>query len=432
MAKILSIGISGYSNDEIEIILDVTHVPSLFDYDIVIVDLNAICETRYNYDDWEYIQLTSTQARKFIELSNRLQKDAAILLEKGGVIICLVTPIIGLKYEVTGGYDVKTNYEWIPIRTKNGSIKSTLKRGTGTGIKDLKKSPFEQYLNAEPKWVGYFDELDSLLPVKYIFKELNAERENKLDFEILAKNEGNKPIAFSVNVGKGKLVFLPLSLHEKFPDILIQCATKSISKHKGLPPPKWITRCQTPGEKELQNSMEKTIKKLQEVEKEKQDIEKKLNENTIIKKLLYEQDEELESAVKIAFEELGITMKKKGSKDWIAKADGKEAVVEVTGQKASIDVTKLSQLVRYRVEEEGESKDKKVAILAGNHFIDTEPEKRGEPFTEEAVNRANALSIVLLPTTELYYALCKLRENKITAEEIRKKLFSTIGICKLV
>jgi len=434
MEKVLSIGISGFSNKEIDIRSDIYNLPSLFDYDIVIINPNSLITNAYHHEPWKIISGETNYGLDYMNILQRMKKESAIQLEKGGIIICLVTPETGIQfYNSIKGKDVTfTNYDWVPIQTPTNYFRTVLNRGEGKGINIKTKSPFDPYLKNDAEWQAYFDDVDSFMPNHEIYEEFHLEGEETFTTEILAKNEGNKPISIQVNAGKGLLVFLPWSNHNKFPDILLQGAINSKSKNIEKPPPIWLKNYPIPEEEKLQKSLDVVNEKLTKTQKERDTLQIEYETKTNLKKLLYEQSDALEEAVKSAFEELGIPMTRKGSKDWIANIEKQEVIIEVTGQIGTIDVTKLSQLIRYRLEEEEESKQPRKAILVANHFADTNPEERGDVFTDETEKRANSLSTGLLSTQELFDAVCKFREKKISSTEIKKKLIDCTGICKLV
>lgn len=431
MEKILSIGLSSFSSRDVEICFSVNDLPSLFDYDIVIVDPLCIISEKYNYTPWKTIKVDRSDGVDYAEILKRMKKESAILLQKGGTIICLVTPQIGTQFVTTAVY-TRDNYDWLPINYENRPIGDIIERGKGKGLKDIKKSVFEKYINNNSEWHGYFGNSGNFTSDNEVLDEFELKKVKKFEHEVLAKNDGGKPIAISVKSGNGQIVFLPLSNHEKMADILLQCAIKSKSKITEKEPPDWLQNYQVPDEENLRESIKTVGAELENIQEKKNNLQTEFDAKTNVKKLLYEQSDALEDVVKSTFEELGISMAKKGSKDWIAKINQQDVIIEVTGQIGSIDVTKLSQIIRYKLEEEEESKEQKCAILVVNHFADDIPEKRGDAFTDETVKRANALSIGLLSTTELYNAINKMRSGETSKKEICEKLLCKSGIIELI
>lgn len=432
MAKILSIGL--YPSDpDITVVSSMENSPSLFDYDIVIVDPSKI-KYRDFMLDWNIEWIDHGDERNYVEIQDRIRKESGLLLEKGGLIVCLVTPVIGLQYSYvsTIGEQTKkfTNYDWLPFKQKGKRFSDCLVQGKGTDVIVGNNSSVSQYLKMkEIEWYAYFEGLIDLRLDRTVFEEIKDDANFKI--EILGKNRADKPVSFVVNIGNGRIVFLPLSRHDKFTDILVQAAVKLSHKKIEKTAPLWIRNYLIPGEKELQNKLKKYNNDIQELESKKKQLFTQMEKTISIKKLLYEQDNVLEDAVKDAFVELGFSMRKKGDIDWVAEADGKEAVVEVTGTDKPITIDKLRQLLEYVQTEENTDKIPDKAILVGNHFLNKDPKDRGDAFTEKAIKAAAVNSICLIPTTELYGILCQLREQKVSSNEIRDKIFSTSGVCKL-
>jgi len=430
MAKILCIGVTAVGED-VTVAPGIIGMPSLFDFDIAIVNL-AVFRTNY-MGDWNYLGTKKGHDLEYIETLRRVEKEASLLLEKGGLIVCIVTPMVGLKYYESAGRDVITrtfsNYDCLPFVKGTNALKNLIVRGNGTDVITKEKSPFSQYLKMkEIEWSAYFDNLEKLRLNESVFENTKTD---SMSITILGVNRAAKPVSFQCNFGKGKIVFLPMLNHEKIAEILLQCSKKSLSHKIERTPPEWIKTYSVPGEINLQSSLSEYEQKIQKLEIEKQKLIVEIEAKNYLKKLLYEQDDELEDAVKKAFEELGFIISKKGDIDWIAEADGKTSVLEVTGMDKPIPIDKLRQLLEYAQTEENTEHAHDSAILVGNHCMNDPPEKRKEPFTEKAINAANANSICLLPTTELFQAVCQVREGKIEANVLREKIISSNGICKI-
>lgn len=132
--------------------------------------------------------------------------------------------------------------------------------------------------------------------------------------------------------------------------------------------------------------------------------------------------------MKDSFEELGFSCKKKDDKDWMISAETGKGILEVTGSESTITIQKFRQLLNYLLDETKESGDEKKAILVANHFLDMPIEKRGEPFSEKAIEESKVHSICLMPTSELFKLVCYFRLGKITARDAQKRILETTGV----
>lgn len=411
--RTLLIGIEA-ENPDVDAVEFAYDAPSLFDYDIVIADVDSI----FNVDLQEKLPVdeklgvNSKTFRWLSRVTEKLRKEATLLTGKGGLLVYILKPVRGVYYEARDGYKSITNYDWIPI--ENLSWRISYGKGKRKRLSD-DLGPFAQYLKlVETYWVAYFEEIERL----------------KIKSRPLVFNDAGKPIALEVSMDKGMIIFLPISEHPNFGDVLLQCAARSIRKKHERPSPDWIKDIKVPDEDSALQSLEVLSERISNLQGIYDTEISKYEEKTGIKKMLYEKDEILEEIVKQAFEELGFDLKKKGDKDWIASSDAGEAILEVTGSDSSIDIGKLRQLLNYLIDDIEETEVEKKAILVGNHYAKDPPELREDAFTEKVAKESAVHSICLLSTVELYNAICAVRLGLTKASVVRKKIMETTGICK--
>jgi hypothetical protein len=405
--------------------LDPLQAPSLFDYDIVIADADVVLrELADSLPLEDTVDGHSADRVKLAFLNAKLHEEASLLVAKGGLLVCFLKPVRGFSYEIQGslGREARyvTNYGWIPIRELSAHAPWRLSYGKGKRIL-LSETPssFAPYLRmTNTYWVAYFHDLENL----------------GIETQCLASNDAGLPIALEVPIEKGWLVFLPVSDHPKFSEIVLQCATRFLTQKRirGRPPPDWVKSFVISGELERVKIIKSLHQQIDKLQAQFDGQEGELRELTAIKQLLYEGDEALENIVKKAFEELGFSLSKKDDIDWVGLSESGEAILEVTGSEDIIDIDKLRQLLNYLLNDYKETQVEKKAILVGNHFINDLPEKRGDPFTQKVLKEADTHSICLLTTVELFKAICEIREKKAKTEDIRRRIMETTGICKLV
>lgn len=72
--------------------------PSLFDFDIVIADIDSVlprwCQSKCPVND--YLEVANQEFSELSKLIERLLKEALYLLEKGGLLVCVMKPKRGL------------------------------------------------------------------------------------------------------------------------------------------------------------------------------------------------------------------------------------------------------------------------------------------------------------------------------------------------
>src|SRR5207249_5355842 len=102
-----------------------------------------------------------------VELLQKKRSEAAHLLNKGGVIVCLLHTPEG--WGILGPY--ANSYDWIPVPNLGDLVKSS----EGVRIRIVKENPFDEYMSLEGvTWKAYLEEPTSV--VRY---------------ETLATNEAN-------------------------------------------------------------------------------------------------------------------------------------------------------------------------------------------------------------------------------------------------
>jgi hypothetical protein len=110
----------------------------------------------------------------------------------------------------------------------------------------------------------------------------------------------------------------------------------------------------------------------------------------------------------------------------------RSALGEVEGLEGVIDVDKYRQLLDYIEAEALEGRDHE-GILVGNGFTLTPPEapQRQQQFSEHAKCGANRNGFCLLPTSELFKAVCAVLDapsDEALKIAVRDSLMTTVGV----
>lgn len=420
MLKIISVGFTITSADVINVNFE--DEQTLLDGDVIIIDPESL--NTY----WKEAQvdkglrfLYSHQGSdKIRALFNVRQNEIMTLMNQGKIIIIFLAPEQGVKAQIYGkdNYDVITNYTFLPdvIKRHIGNIVG----GSGDSIKLINpKHLFANYYKAFQNELQYFAYLDI----------------SKIDndgFFLLNKSE--KPIGYSIKINNGLLVFLPYPPnefdHKKLLGVLINCAKPYLTKEIKTPVPEWVRDFEIPGETELVKQINILNVKIQEIEKQKSEVEIKLNELNEFKGLLYEQGKLLEKSAIKAFRILGFNAENRQKDDMehdiiLTSPEGR-AIVEVEGKdNDSVNIDKFDQLSRVVDEDFKLNGSYSEGILLGNHFRYLHPLKRKEAFTEKVKIASKWKKFVLLTTFELYKAVSKILENP-TNEDLKKELRNKI------
>ena len=204
------------------------------------------------------------------------------------------------------------------------------------------------------------------------------------------------------------------------------------------PVPSWVNDrvFDLPAERKINEMLLRLEQKKQELQKEEIALKQRLNEEILLKGLLYEQGEALESAIIRALILLGFTASRFRDSDsefdvvfnspegrFVGEAEGKDS--------KPINIDKLRQLemnIHEDFAREG-IKDMAKPVLFGNAVRLSVPTERKEFFTEKCMTAAKRMGCALVHTPDLFQVSCYLSKtpNSEFARQCREALLSTNG-----
>jgi len=229
----------------------------------------------------------------------------------------------------------------------------------------------------------------------------------------IAKNKVGEVVALELSFGKGKFIFLPPPMksinEEKVSGALIDCIRESFHWSQPLIKPDCINRYELPGGSQIKKEFEKFQGKIANLEKKKQKIEEQRNKFEMLKGILYEQGKYgLEPPVREAFRILDFKVldpeEYEEDYDLYIKETDLTIIGEIEGSNKQVDVRKYRQLLDY-VDTEVEEGENVKGILIGNGFIDVDPDKRAEQFTEKAILGCRRQKFCRMTTYEIFKAV---------------------------
>lgn len=412
--------------------IEYPNIPRLSDYEIAVLDMRI-------------------PRKKYGSAFLGLRKESQILLESGGVIICLnyftrdtdhktywdsridhPAVIGGTGY---GNLRWEINYDWIfsvGLLSTLNVAQLDAKPGKSF-VLESKDKVFAEYFKGVTEYHKTIDNVHS--------KE--DEEGNFLGYEIYGPRWGirsntkviavakvtKKPIACVMSISRGSLIFLPQSNAESMMIIGQLYAIgkseyeKNIERIEEYPSaPEWLDKYKTKQEIGLERKIKGLTNELEQRKLEHKRFEK-------IDVLLYGTGTPLEVAVQNVLEEMGCTVEKmeKGATiDLKAKIDSMKFAIEITGVDDKIykNSKKFSQILQYLpMQEENE----KIVLLA-NTYKDIEVEKRigSENFTKPVLKIAENNHFCLMTTMDLYFIWKDFLNGK-SLKEIFAEVFSKKG-----
>lgn len=159
--KVLIIGLPTENADVISL-ESAEKAPSLFDFEIVIADIDSVlpnwCKSKCPVD--QFLDTEGEIYDQLKKLIDRLKKEVLLLLEKGRILVCIMKPARGLAYKFWDSFRVAqrtlflSNYDWIPIE----NLVYGVAYGSGKGIEVCNGgNPFNKYLQMrETYWTAYW------------------------------------------------------------------------------------------------------------------------------------------------------------------------------------------------------------------------------------------------------------------------------------
>jgi len=258
---------------------------------------------------------------------------------------------------------------------------------------------------------------------------------------VLAVDSVGYPIAVEFLKGEGRICLLPPPNNipaDRMGAALVKVITAHFNRTGQVDAPGWAGEITVPGASIHDSQIEELTRRTEELAAQitalKEDREKLLG---YVRLLFGYGKAVLEPAVRSAFRLLGFAVPEpeEYEGEWDAELrdtqSGRTALGEIEGSEGVIDVDKYRQLLDYIEAETQEGRSHK-GILIGNGFRLLAPDavERQNQFSEHAQRGAARNQFCLLPTTELFKAVCAVLEapeNEVLKAAIRESLLATTG-----
>jgi hypothetical protein len=216
--------------------------------------------------------------------------------------------------------------------------------------------------------------------------------------------------------------------------------SKALNNLSGLSPqPVWLAvdKYSLPKEEKIREKIVTIDSKINALQNKKERYEQEIADESILKRLLYENGKPLEEVIQLSLEILGFRAdhfeNSESEFDVVFESKEGRLIGEVEGKdNKAINITKLRQLemnIHEDFERDGVTKIAK-GVLFGNAYRLVDPEEREEYFTEKCIIAANRNGTALIRTVDLFYTIKYLLSNKdkTFAKSCRKAIIDTVGI----
>src|SRR5690348_2379625 len=387
--------------------------PSISDFDAFVFDAGSVRQGALTHE---------SLPRKQNEIHD-------LLLRKGGIVICLLRQAqpLGLGPSPDSYSILDTAANTITTRVRN-----TLRFGEGLQMKTVPdaKGASAEYLRILQKnlrWVAY----------------LNADPASFADAggAVLSVNSVGQAVAVEFTVGPGRICFVPIpsgALGERVGSALVRVIEAHYGGPAKISAPEWVVSISVPGAAARDPEIAQLKERKEQIALDIERLEKGREELLNYRVLLYGYGKSvLEPAVRSAFRLVGFEVPEpeKYCGEWDAELlDPKSkatAICEVEGSEGPVDVDKYRQLLDYTQAEALEGRDHK-GILVGNGYplSPLDAAQRQNQFSEHSLRGAKKNSFCLLPTTELFKAVCAVLEAPNDTDlktAIRDSIISIVG-----
>lgn len=198
-------------------------------------------------------------------------------------------------------------------------------------------------------------------------------------------------------------------IQHQYPEIDIETVGKS---------PDWLSDYDAPREDEL----EEQIKELQQ----------ELAEVQSLKRLLWEQGDELEEAVYDAFRKAGLTIQEEvpHRRDGAIDLGDRMIMLEITGTTGSVTERKLSQLNKWVINNQDKFEEEVAGLFVINYSRDTDPVDRRLHLDPDRMEYLENSGLQLVTTLDLFTMVHGLESQDVDGNVVEAKLRSGVEIIK--
>jgi hypothetical protein len=367
--------------------------------------------------------------------SRRQAEIRDLIAQKGGVAICLLRPksFVSVPASLPQVADTYGLFDLVATANAMARIRGALRAGWGSRVQAV--------TSARGPSVGYLRVLDKSLCFAAYLETPHSNLED-IGATIFAVDSVSHPVAIELVIGAGRICFVPVPNNadgERVGSAIVRIVEAHFGGLGDIEAPAWASGVEIPGASADDGRIATLETQRNQIDAEISSLQRRRAELLNFRLLLYGYGKPvLEPVVRSALRTLGFDVPEsddyKG--DWDVELheprSSATAIGEIEGSTGAIDIDKYRQLLDYIETEFREGRDHR-GILIGNGYRLTAPEapERQKQFTEHVLRGAERNEFCLLPTTELFKAVCTVLE---TAEDhglkirIRDSILSTVGV----
>ena len=362
--------------------------PSLFDYDAILVDPEAVSqaiegvvsggEPQATAADEPVVNAATTGLNVGIgDLLRRRRDETERLLQRGGTVAVFARP--NLAHPHVAGFAGADRYSWLPapLGLSYGEPYLVPAFGTEVALTDS-ASLFAPFIDGYRQWFHY----RAYFAERYPSFAAHA--------HVFARSTGGAAVGVEIRYGQGRIVFLPAMFQVPTGDLrfnlartLLDCLSRSVQLAAIEQPPDWAKDIDLPGTAALEQGLEQASQRLQEAADQHAEAETKLDQVARYRRLLWEEGRYgLESAVRDAFQLLGFSVSLNLDQPAVLEADGRTAFLEVEGSPETVAEWPYFRLQKRLEKDLLETREPKKGVLVVNGQRQLPLSDRDRPYTE--------------------------------------------------
>lgn len=356
------------------------------------------------------------------DVQRRQAEVRDLLHRKGGIVVYILRPEAGQEWLLDHAAHNLANF-----------VRATVREGAGSQFKALQ--------SGRGMSMGYFQVLRGTLHFT-AHLEASESQITQNGGTILAVDSVGYPIAVEFLVGEGRICFLPPPNNipaDRMGAAVVKVITAHFNKTTQIDAPAWAGEITVPGANIHDKQIGELTERMEELAIQITALKDAREKLLSYVRLRFGYGKAvLEPVVRVAFRLVGFAVPEpeeyEGEWDVELRDNqfGRTALGEVEGSEGVIDVDKYRQLLDY-IEAEAQDGREHKGILIGNGFRLLAPDapERQNQFSEHARRGAARNQFCLVPTTELFKAVCAVLESpedQVLKATIRESLFNTTGL----
>jgi hypothetical protein len=410
---------------------DWASAPSFFDYDAIVVDpsalsklineaVNSTGETPLTYDDEPVIDgPTTADTVGLADLLRRRRDETERLLARGGLVVVFAHPDVA--HSKVSGFTGAHRYYWLPAPAGMDYGVSNLKPAGGTQVKPLDyQHPFADYLESLSNNVQY----------RALFTEPG------LGGKVIGRSPGGAAIAVELEVGGGRIVFLPAlpprigpGERSNVAGLMVTAVRNSLLLGAEEGAPYWVQDVRVPGITEARDKAEAAESALEAAEVEADEARNAYRALDRYRRFLWQEGKYgFDLPLRDALGLLGLPTYAGVDEPASFYYDGGYVFLETESSTGAVGMDPHYRL-RQRLEERiAQASDRPRGVIVVNGFRQQSPASRDQQYTDALRVAAESMRYCVVTAQQVFEAVIDHLEGKGDDAAFVKKLIETEGI----